>query len=100
MPGANYGTLLAVFETAASQSGKSIASENVANPTAMWVVGCIMLDYLQLLSCATSIRSAVLTPVESKGVCTPDIRGQGTTLYVIDHQPHQEGQLNGQCLGG
>ncbi|XP_054441972.1 isocitrate dehydrogenase [NAD] subunit gamma, mitochondrial-like [Pteronotus mesoamericanus] len=85
VPGANYGTTHAVFETAARQSVKSIANKNVANPTAVLLAGCIMLDYLQLHSYSTSIRSAVLASLKNKGVCTPDIGGKGTTLDAINH---------------
>lgn len=48
MPGANYGATYAVFETAAWQSGRNIADKNMANPTGMLLVGCVMLDYLKL----------------------------------------------------
>ena len=67
------------------QSGKSIAGESVASPAAMLLAGCIMLDYLWLLSCVSSTRSAVLMSVENKEVRTPDIGGQGSTLDAINH---------------
>lgn len=85
VPGANYGPLCAVFEIAARQVGQHIANKNVANPTAMLLASCIMLDYLKLSSYATSIRTAVLASMENKDVHTPDIGGQGTTLDVINN---------------
>ncbi|XP_011360893.2 isocitrate dehydrogenase [NAD] subunit gamma, mitochondrial-like [Pteropus vampyrus] len=85
VPGANYGSKHAVFETAARQSGKNIANKNIANPTAMLLASCIMLDYLKLYSYATSIRNAVLASIKNKDVHTPDIGGQATTVDVTNN---------------
>uniref|UniRef100_A0A7N5KAD5 Isopropylmalate dehydrogenase-like domain-containing protein n=1 Tax=Ailuropoda melanoleuca TaxID=9646 RepID=A0A7N5KAD5_AILME len=60
VPGANYGPAYAVFETASRQSGRNLANKNMANPIAMLLASCIMLDYLKLHSYATCIRTAVL----------------------------------------
>nr|XP_008267039.2 isocitrate dehydrogenase [NAD] subunit gamma, mitochondrial [Oryctolagus cuniculus] len=83
VPGANYGHLYAVFETAARQSGKHLVNKNSVNPTAMLLTSCTMLDYLKLHSYATHIRTAVLASLDNKNVHTPDIGGQGTTLDII-----------------
>ncbi|KAM9659714.1 isocitrate dehydrogenase [NAD] subunit gamma, mitochondrial-like [Trichechus inunguis] len=83
VPGANYGQLYAVFETGTRQTGKYIAKKNVANPTAMLLASCIMLDYLELNSYATSIRNAVLASMDNKDIHTPDIGGCGTTSEII-----------------
>ncbi|XP_007515947.2 isocitrate dehydrogenase [NAD] subunit gamma, mitochondrial-like [Erinaceus europaeus] len=85
VPSANYGHKYAVFETAARQSGKKIANKNMANPTAMLLASCIMLDYLKLHSHANIIRDAVLTAMDNKHLHTPDIGGQATSLDVIQH---------------
>uniref|UniRef100_A0A8C6FXZ6 Isopropylmalate dehydrogenase-like domain-containing protein n=1 Tax=Moschus moschiferus TaxID=68415 RepID=A0A8C6FXZ6_MOSMO len=82
VPGANYGHIYAVFETAARQSGKTVAN-NVANPTAMLLASCIVLDYLKLHFHATSIGTAVWASMENKDIQIPDIGGQGTTLDAI-----------------
>uniref|UniRef100_A0A8C5BY33 Isocitrate dehydrogenase [NAD] subunit, mitochondrial n=1 Tax=Gadus morhua TaxID=8049 RepID=A0A8C5BY33_GADMO len=47
VPGANYGKDYAVFETATRNTGKSIAGRNIANPTAMLLASCMMLDHLK-----------------------------------------------------
>ncbi|MBN3320556.1 IDHG1 dehydrogenase, partial [Atractosteus spatula] len=47
VPGANYGRDYAVFETATRNTGKSIANKNIANPTAMLLASCMMLDHLK-----------------------------------------------------
>lgn len=85
VPSANYGHIYAVFEMASRQSGKTITNKNVANPTAMLLASCIILDYLKFHSSATSIRIAVLASMENKDIQTPDIGGQGTTSDVIQN---------------
>uniref|UniRef100_A0A8B9HXS2 Isocitrate dehydrogenase (NAD(+)) 3 non-catalytic subunit gamma n=1 Tax=Astyanax mexicanus TaxID=7994 RepID=A0A8B9HXS2_ASTMX len=47
VPGANLGSDYAVFETATRNTGKSIAGRNIANPTAMLLASCLMLDHLK-----------------------------------------------------
>ncbi|XP_035238081.1 isocitrate dehydrogenase [NAD] subunit gamma, mitochondrial isoform X1 [Anguilla anguilla] len=83
VPGANYGRAYAVFETATRNTGKSIAERNIANPTAMILAGCLMLDHLKLHAYATMIRSAVLTTMNETRLHTADIGGQGTTSEVV-----------------
>jgi len=83
VPGANYGRDYAVFETATRNTGKSIANRNIANPTAMLLASCMMLDHLKLSDYATMIRSAVLTTMNETRLHTADIGGQGTTSEVV-----------------
>ncbi|XP_056589190.1 isocitrate dehydrogenase [NAD] subunit gamma, mitochondrial [Triplophysa dalaica] len=83
VPGANYGRDYAVFETATRNTGKSIANRNIANPTAMLLASCLMLDHLKLHAFANMIRGAILTTMNETGLHTPDIGGQGTTLDVV-----------------
>lgn len=85
VPGANYGDVYAVFEMGSKEINKDFAHRNVANPVAMLLTSCIMLDYLDLQSYATTIRSAVMASLENKAICTPDIGGQGTTSGVMDY---------------
>ncbi|CAB1336753.1 unnamed protein product [Coregonus sp. 'balchen'] len=83
VPGANYGRDYAVFETATRNTGKSIADRNIANPTAMLLASCMMLDHLKLHDYATMIRNAVLTTMNETQLHTADIGGQGTTSEVV-----------------
>ncbi|XP_012372708.1 isocitrate dehydrogenase [NAD] subunit gamma, mitochondrial-like [Octodon degus] len=89
VPAANYGCLYAVFETASRQLNRNPMERNIANPIAMLLASCIMLDYLKLHSYATMIRNAVLASLGNKNIQTPDIGGQGTTVeiiqYIMDH---------------
>ncbi|KAG1961600.1 isocitrate dehydrogenase [NAD] subunit gamma 1, mitochondrial [Pimephales promelas] len=68
VPGANYGRDYAVFETATRNTGKSIANRNIANPTAMLLASCLMLDHLKLYDYATMIRGAILTTMNKTRV--------------------------------
>ncbi|XP_069040196.1 isocitrate dehydrogenase [NAD] subunit gamma, mitochondrial [Lepisosteus oculatus] len=83
VPGANYGRDYAVFETATRNTGKSIANKNIANPTAMLLASCMMLDHLNLHTYAAMIRGAVLKTMNETRLHTADIGGQGTTLEVV-----------------
>ncbi|KAJ8397008.1 hypothetical protein AAFF_G00010620 [Aldrovandia affinis] len=86
VPGANYGRNYAVFETATRNTGKSIADRNIANPTAMLLASCLMLDHLKLHDYANMIRTAVLTTMNETRLHTADIGGQGTTSDVVQAQ--------------
>uniref|UniRef100_A0A8C6S6T1 Isocitrate dehydrogenase [NAD] subunit, mitochondrial n=1 Tax=Neogobius melanostomus TaxID=47308 RepID=A0A8C6S6T1_9GOBI len=68
VPGANYGRDYAVFETATRNTGKSIAGRNIANPTAMLLASCMMLDHLKLNDYASLIRNGVLTTMNETRV--------------------------------
>ncbi|KAM4845727.1 isocitrate dehydrogenase [NAD] subunit gamma, mitochondrial-like [Thomomys bottae] len=83
VPGANYGSICAVFETASRQSGKNVANRNLANPTAMLLTSCNMLDYLKLHKHASCIRNAILRSIKDKAIHTPDMGGKGSTLDII-----------------
>ncbi|XP_063064381.1 isocitrate dehydrogenase [NAD] subunit gamma, mitochondrial isoform X2 [Engraulis encrasicolus] len=83
VPGANYGHNYAVFEPATRNTGKSIAGRNVANPTAMLLASCLMLDHLKLHEYASMIRGAVLQTMNETRLHTADIGGQGTTSDVV-----------------
>ncbi|XP_066473993.1 isocitrate dehydrogenase [NAD] subunit gamma, mitochondrial isoform X1 [Tiliqua scincoides] len=83
VPGANYGRDYAVFETATRNTGKSIAGKNIANPTAMLLASCMMLDHLKLHNSASVIRKAVLASMDDANTHTPDIGGKGTTSEAV-----------------
>ncbi|KAI3357830.1 hypothetical protein L3Q82_016213 [Scortum barcoo] len=63
VPGANYGENYAVFETGTRNTGKSIANRNTANPTAMLLASCLLLDHLKLHAYASMIRRAILSTI-------------------------------------
>uniref|UniRef100_A0A8K9UJW2 Isocitrate dehydrogenase [NAD] subunit, mitochondrial n=1 Tax=Oncorhynchus mykiss TaxID=8022 RepID=A0A8K9UJW2_ONCMY len=83
VPGANYGTDYAVFECGTRNTGKSIADGNIANPTAMLLASCLLLDHLRLHAYATMIRRAVIATVTETRLHTADLGGQGSTSDVV-----------------
>uniref|UniRef100_A0A665VNE0 Isocitrate dehydrogenase [NAD] subunit, mitochondrial n=1 Tax=Echeneis naucrates TaxID=173247 RepID=A0A665VNE0_ECHNA len=83
VPGANYGDDYAVFETGTRNTGKSIANRNTANPTAMLLASCLLLDHLKLHAYAGMIRRAILTIVTETRLHTADLGGQGSTSEVV-----------------
>ncbi|XP_075691585.1 isocitrate dehydrogenase [NAD] subunit gamma, mitochondrial isoform X2 [Rhinoderma darwinii] len=98
VPGANLGSVYAVFETATRNTGKSIANKNIANPTAMLLASCMMLDHLKLHSYAASIRKAILGSMNEHRMHTPDIGGQGTTSEVVQSICRQIIVKNGRAV--
>ncbi|KAE8583423.1 hypothetical protein XENTR_v10020508 [Xenopus tropicalis] len=98
VPGANYGNVYAVFETATRNTGKSIANKNIANPTAMLLASCMMLDHLKLHSYAASIRKAILGSMNEHRMHTADIGGQGTTSEVVQSICRQIIVKNGRAV--
>ncbi|XP_032377563.1 isocitrate dehydrogenase [NAD] subunit gamma, mitochondrial isoform X1 [Etheostoma spectabile] len=83
VPGANYGEDYAVFETGTRNTGKSIANQNTANPTAMLLASCLLLDHLRLHAYASMIRRAILSTVSETRLHTADLGGQGSTSEVV-----------------
>uniref|UniRef100_A0A673WKM3 Isocitrate dehydrogenase [NAD] subunit, mitochondrial n=1 Tax=Salmo trutta TaxID=8032 RepID=A0A673WKM3_SALTR len=94
VPGANYGTDYAVFECGTRNTGKSIADGNIANPTAMLLASCLLLDHLRLHAYATMIRRAVIATVTETRLHTADLGGQGSTSDVV-HSIMKEIQSTG-----
>ncbi|CAL8366866.1 unnamed protein product [Lota lota] len=83
VPGANHGDDYALFETGTRNTGRSIANRNSANPTAMLLASCLLLDHLKLHAYASMIRSAVLATLSETRLHTADLGGQGSTSDVV-----------------
>lgn len=49
-------------------TGKSIANRNTANPTAMLLASCLLLDHLKLHGYASMIRKAILSIITDSQV--------------------------------
>ncbi|TMS15914.1 Isocitrate dehydrogenase [NAD] subunit gamma, mitochondrial [Larimichthys crocea] len=64
-------------------TGKSIANHNTANPTAMLLASCLLLDHLKLHAYAAMIRRGVLSTVSETRLHTADLGGQGSTSEVV-----------------
>lgn len=83
VPGANIGAEAAVFE-AVHGSAPDIAGQNVANPTALLLSACLMLDHVGEPAAATRIRAAIETAVAGVGTRTRDLGGTAGTREFGD----------------
>jgi isocitrate dehydrogenase (NAD+) len=77
-PGANVGTNGSLFE-AVHGSAPDIAGRGVANPTALLLAACMMLDHLEEMGTAGRIRAAVEQVLREGTVRTRDVGGHAST---------------------
>jgi len=82
-PGANIGTNGALFE-AVHGSAPDIAGRGVANPTALLLAACMMLDHLGDLGTAGRVREAAERTLRDDGVRTRDVGGHASTDEFTD----------------
>jgi isocitrate dehydrogenase (NAD+) len=76
--GGNIGNNAAIFEPVHG-SAPDIAGKGIANPGAMILAACMLLDHIGDQTNATRIRAALEKAVDGKEGMTPDIGGSGTT---------------------
>jgi len=77
-PGANIGPDAAIFE-AVHGSAPDIAGKGLANPLALLLAACLMLEHVGHVDSAHRIRKAMLASLNNDGVKTPDLGGKATT---------------------
>ena len=82
-PGANIGKDVAIFE-AVHGSAPDIAGKGVANPTAVILAGCLMLEHLGEHAMAKRIGDAVRRTVRAHEAVTGDLGGNATTQEYTD----------------
>ncbi len=82
-PGANIGTDAAIFE-AVHGSAPDIAGRGIANPCALLLAACQMLDHLGQVDNAQRLRGAIRATLAAKDRTTPDLGGSGTTETFAD----------------
>jgi len=78
-PGANIGVDAAIFEPVHG-SAPDLAGKGVANPTAMLLAGCMMLDHLEQKPVADRIRTAVEETIRAGDSLTRDLGGSKGTM--------------------
>lgn len=81
VPGANLGKDVAIFE-AVHGSAPDIAGKGVADPIAMLMSACMMLDHIGQSDVAEKIRKSIRVVLENKIDVTPDLGGNGTTESI------------------
>lgn len=77
-PGANFGANTAIFE-AVHGTAPDIAGKNIANPGALVLAACMMLDHIGDRARAERIRGAFEGTIRDGGVLTRDLGGTSTT---------------------
>jgi len=78
VPGANIGDNMAIFE-AVHGSAPDIAGKGLANPSAMILSSCMMLDYINESKAAETIRQALDTILSDPSNFTKDLGGKAST---------------------
>jgi isocitrate dehydrogenase (NAD+) len=82
-PGANIGTEAAIFE-AVHGSAPDIAGRGIANPCALLLASCQMLDHLGQTENARRLRFAIRATLDARDRTTPDLGGGGSTSGLAD----------------
>ncbi len=83
LPSVNRNDEYAIFE-AVHGSSPDIAGKGIANPTALLLSACMMLEHLGFRDEALRVRSAVNRVLSETDVRTPDIGGRATTKEYTD----------------
>jgi isocitrate dehydrogenase (NAD+) len=82
-PGANIGEAGAIFE-AVHGTAPDIAGRNIANPGALVLAACMMLDHLGDSARAQRIRRALEGTIREGKILTRDLGGTATTTEFTD----------------
>jgi isocitrate dehydrogenase (NAD+) len=82
-PGANIGKTGAIFE-AVHGTAPSLVGKNVANPGALLLAACLMLDHMGDGARARRVRAAVEDTLRDGKTVTPDVGGTATTDAFTD----------------
>jgi isocitrate dehydrogenase (NAD+) len=82
-PGANIGDGAALFE-AVHGSAPDIAGRGIANPSALMLAACMMLDHLEEPAAAAGVRQALEATLREGSIRTPDLNGNATTVEFAD----------------
>src|SRR6476660_9612516 len=82
-PGANIGVNGAIFE-AVHGTAPDIAGKGIANPGALLLAACMMLEYMTDGERARKIRNALESTIRDKKVVTRDLGGTASTDQFTD----------------
>ena len=82
-PGANIGESAAIFE-AVHGTAPDIAGKGIANPTAVMLAGCQLLDHVGDSARAGKLRGAIEATLREQKTVTGDVGGSATTEQYTD----------------
>ena len=83
IPSGNIGEDNALFEPV-NGSAPDIAGKGIANPFAMMLSACMMLNYLGEYDAEEKLNSAILDVLNEAKILTPDLGGKSTTTDVSE----------------
>ena len=83
IPSGNIGEDGALFEPVHG-SAPDIAGQGIANPMAMLLSACMMLNYLKEYDAEKNLNNAILSVLNEGNVLTPDLGGNATTDEVAE----------------
>ena len=78
LPSANLNEEYAIFE-AVHGSAPDIAGQNIANPTALLLSACMMLDHMGYTNEANKVRHAIEDVYQNTTIRTKDVKGTAST---------------------
>jgi methanogen homoisocitrate dehydrogenase len=81
IPSANIGEKNGLFEPVHG-SAPDIAGKGIANPSAMILSTCMMLNYLEEYEEAQKLENAMVTVLREGNVVTPDLGGNASTMEM------------------
>ena len=84
LPSCNRNDEIAVFE-AVHGSAPDIAGQNKANPSALLLSACMMLDHLNFHKEAQVVRNALISVLQNKEHCTLDLGGHSSCSEFAEH---------------
>jgi isocitrate dehydrogenase (NAD+) len=82
-PGANIGKHAAIFE-AVHGTAPDIVGKGIANPTALMLASCLLLEHAGDAARAAKIQGAIEATLREKKTVTPDVGGIATTVQYTD----------------
>ncbi len=82
-PGANIGYEAAIFE-AVHGTAPDIAGQGIANPTAVMLAACQLLDHVEQGALASRIRTAIEGTLRDRKTVTRDVGGSASTDAYTD----------------
>jgi isocitrate dehydrogenase (NAD+) len=82
-PGANIGEHAAIFE-AVHGTAPDIAGQGIANPGALLLAACLMLEHVGDLTSAQRVRAALREVLREGRTLTRDLGGTATTAQLAD----------------
>jgi isocitrate dehydrogenase (NAD+) len=82
-PGGNIGREAAIFEPVHG-SAPDLAGKGIANPTAMILAACMMLDHMGQAAVANRINEALVATFRARDALTPDAGGNAGTDAFAD----------------